>query len=61
MEYSQETQAMKNTSKNKYPRESSIIPAMMEMMANPRFWMDCMLQWKKYKDTLHFQKASHIG
>lgn len=33
----QETQAMKKTSKNKYPRVSSIMPAMMEMIANPRF------------------------
>lgn len=33
----QETQAMKNTSKNKYPRVSNIMPAMMEMTANPRF------------------------
>ena len=53
MAYLQETQAMKKTSKNKYPRVSKIIPAMMEMTANPRFWMDCMLQFKKLKKYIY--------
>lgn len=36
-------QVQKNTSRNKYPRESKIAPAAIAMSASPRFWIDCML------------------
>lgn len=33
----------KNTSRNKYPRESKMAPDAIETSASPKFWMDCML------------------
>lgn len=41
--YLQQTQALKKTSRNKYPLVSRIIPAAIEIIARPRFWIDCML------------------
>lgn len=38
-----QTQVQKNTSRNKYPRESKIAPDAIAMSASPKFWMDCML------------------
>lgn len=42
-QYLQHRQAVKKISRNRYPFESNIIPAAIEMTARPKFWIDCML------------------
>ncbi len=41
--YSLHRQAMKKTSRNRYPLRSKMLPAAMDMSARPRFCMDCIL------------------
>lgn len=51
-QYWLQIQAQKNTSKTRYPLESKMAPAVMEMTASPRFWMDCMLVDKQRRNSI---------
>ena len=42
----QQSQAMKKTSSIRYPFSSTIMPAVREITAKPRFWIACMLERK---------------